>query len=364
MADDQTQGMDPSGTTLPQLPGMSQDQLARRRAMAQALISQGVDFSPVQSKWQGAARLADALVGSLQMYGADKAESQGRQQIINALSKGGDISTVGKALAASPYGSQTGIDLLTQNLINQNKPHKLMPYSADQSILDTTTGKTVVQGTPKIDADTKKAIAAADTAAGSGQDFIDSMNTALELNDKAYSAFSTMAPSSAISGKAALESLTGGEGPATKTMQLNNVVQNAAVQQFRQLFGPRATQRELQVLFDIKGSTDKPAAVRKDIYNRAIKIAQEKIDSNKAQAAALRGGTYYGAGGATPAATAAPPVPGATQMNVSAAGNARPFPTYDILQNLKAHAADPAAKQTFDKYYGAGAADHFLAGGQ
>lgn len=55
------------------------DSVARRRALAQSLLAQGTDTSPVGSWTQGAARLADALVGGYGMRKADAMELAGRQ---------------------------------------------------------------------------------------------------------------------------------------------------------------------------------------------------------------------------------------------------------------------------------------------
>lgn len=387
MADDQTQGMDPSGTTLPSLPGMSQDQLARRRAMAQALISQGVDFSPVQSKWQGAARLADALVGSLQMNAADRAETTGRQQMISALSKGGDISTVGKALAASPYGSQTGIDLLTQNLINQNKYRAPIKLGAGETLLSPTTYQPVAQGAPKpsvgdVELDKKFGADLEQWSASGGyaevESNLDSLQHAVDtLNSKQ----NISGPVVGLAVRQPRDSILGAAA-AAKYPDAFDVAERhkrAVTASMRQILG---SQRAEKLIDEVVGATYDPSLPQEVNANRlGVLIKNLKTAAAAKDRAAQyfsKNGTLKGYQGVVPEnigdvvnaptaampASAAPPVPGANQMNVSATGNARPIPTYDTLQNLKAHAADPQAKQAFDKYYGAGAADHFLAGGQ
>lgn len=47
------------------------DQIVRWRAMADALSKGGSDYSPVQSPWQGAARMGQALAGALMNWKAD-----------------------------------------------------------------------------------------------------------------------------------------------------------------------------------------------------------------------------------------------------------------------------------------------------
>ncbi|MGR9203258.1 hypothetical protein ACU8OG_04810 [Rhizobium leguminosarum] len=48
--------------------GKTQGDLSdQRKRLAYAMLQQGMDTSPVQSPWQGAARLAQALVGGLEI---------------------------------------------------------------------------------------------------------------------------------------------------------------------------------------------------------------------------------------------------------------------------------------------------------
>jgi soluble lytic murein transglycosylase-like protein len=55
-----------------------------RSAIAQAMLTQGIDTSPIQSPWQGAARLANALVGG-SMAGDLRREEQARQKQITDM---------------------------------------------------------------------------------------------------------------------------------------------------------------------------------------------------------------------------------------------------------------------------------------
>lgn len=44
----------------------------KRKQLAYAMLEQGMDMSPVQSPWQGAARLAQALMGGLEIRQQDQ----------------------------------------------------------------------------------------------------------------------------------------------------------------------------------------------------------------------------------------------------------------------------------------------------
>ncbi|WP_170961453.1 hypothetical protein [Rhizobium sophoriradicis] len=47
----------------------------QRKRLAYAMLQQGMDASPVQSPWQGAARLAQALMGGLAIRQADQEQN-------------------------------------------------------------------------------------------------------------------------------------------------------------------------------------------------------------------------------------------------------------------------------------------------
>ncbi len=65
--------------------------IARKRQLANALMQQGMDVSPLASPWQAAARVAQGLVGGLDEHRADTQEQQG-------------ISSANQALAAALQG--------------------------------------------------------------------------------------------------------------------------------------------------------------------------------------------------------------------------------------------------------------------
>jgi hypothetical protein len=54
--------------------------LERRRRLAESLMQQGMDTSPIASPWQGLARMAQAAAGGYDMYRADQNESAARDQ--------------------------------------------------------------------------------------------------------------------------------------------------------------------------------------------------------------------------------------------------------------------------------------------
>lgn len=56
-------------------PGADPQEVRRRRRLAEALLQQGGDTSPILSPWQGAARLAQGLMGGIELGREDKREN-------------------------------------------------------------------------------------------------------------------------------------------------------------------------------------------------------------------------------------------------------------------------------------------------
>lgn len=97
--------------------------IERKRKMAEAMLAQGVDYSPIASPWQGAARMANALVGGLGQRKADKQEAEGmasaREAMIKALN-GGDNAAVIDAVS-NPFMDNNSMGLLSHRYGQLNK---------------------------------------------------------------------------------------------------------------------------------------------------------------------------------------------------------------------------------------------------
>ncbi|MDE0878324.1 MAG: hypothetical protein OSB00_06615 [Sphingomonas bacterium] len=82
---------------------LTPEDIATQRTLAQQQMAAGMDYSPVQSITQGAARVAQALVGRLQMGRLDKASAanaSAEQQIVRSLmGAGGDDPHMLSAIA-------------------------------------------------------------------------------------------------------------------------------------------------------------------------------------------------------------------------------------------------------------------------
>jgi hypothetical protein len=74
---------------------LTPEEIASRRSVTQQQIAAGMDFSPVKSWTQGAARVAQALIGSMEQKKLDKASAanaSASQQILAALTGGGSVA--------------------------------------------------------------------------------------------------------------------------------------------------------------------------------------------------------------------------------------------------------------------------------
>ncbi len=131
----------------------------------------------------------------------------------------------------------------------------------------------------------KKAILEADDAVLASETAISNLRQAKELSKKAYSG-----PAAGTRGYAG--TFLGAEG-AQETSDLNNLVMSNALSQLKSIFGGAPTEGERKILLDIQGSVNQPDSVRQAIYDRAIALANKRLEFNKARAGELRGGTFY-----------------------------------------------------------------------
>jgi hypothetical protein len=207
------------------------------------------------------------------------------------------------------------------------------------------TGKMPREDQQPLSATDKKAIMEADDSVLAAQTAIDNLTKAKELSGKAYSG-----PFASERGYAA--SLLGNEA-GSNTVDLNNLVTTNALSQLKSIFGAAPTEGERKILLDIQGSARLGDTERQKVYDRAIQLAQRRLDFNKRNAEAIRGGTYYKPGGAAtqpagqgaasePAAT--PPKLGDVKIPIDAARDLQSNPT-------------PERRRYFDQLFGEGASD-------
>jgi hypothetical protein len=152
------------------------------------------------------------------------------------------------------------------------------------------TGKMPREDAQPLTATDKKAILEADEAVLTNRAAIDSLTRSLKLSETAFEGFGagTRGYAASFLGK---DSDLGKGGIATEN--LTNEVMSNALGQLKAIFGGAPTEGERQVLMDIQGSVKKTHEVRKEIYERAMGLAQNRLEFNKKRADELRGGQFY-----------------------------------------------------------------------
>jgi hypothetical protein len=152
------------------------------------------------------------------------------------------------------------------------------------------TGKMPREDAQPLTATDKKAILEADEMVLTNQNAIDALRQAKNLSPKAFTG-----PTAGTRGYAASflgeTSDLGKAGIATQ--DLNNLVASNALSQLKSIFGAAPTEGERKILMDIQGSVNQPDAVRQSIYDRAIALADKRLEFNRKKAEELRGNQYY-----------------------------------------------------------------------
>ena len=82
-------------------------------------------------------------------------------------------------------------------------------------------------------------------------------------------------------------------GAVDATQNLDNILQTAALPQLKAIFGGMPTEGERKILLDVQGSSSKPPAVRKEIFDRAERAIQARLKFGAEKVKRLRDGTYF-----------------------------------------------------------------------
>ena len=135
----------------------------------------------------------------------------------------------------------------------------------------------------------RKQINEADDAILANKTVIDNLDQAIAKNDQAYTGLGA-------STRGYLSSLVGAEG-GEATQDVENLVQNQALQQLKSIFGGMPTEGERKILLELQGSVGQSPQVRKEIWKRAKSMAQSRLSLEEQRSNQLRGGTYFRPGG-------------------------------------------------------------------
>uniref|UniRef100_E6VFN0 Cell wall hydrolase SleB n=1 Tax=Rhodopseudomonas palustris (strain DX-1) TaxID=652103 RepID=E6VFN0_RHOPX len=125
---------------------LTPDQIASRRRLAQEMIAQGTSYSPIASPWQGAARVAQALLGGYDDAQAEKQDAQARKDAVAQVAAllGGNAAAASPASAARAMPGPPSLPLPAQaagpadtsnRILEADEPSPLDPPSgADRDL--------------------------------------------------------------------------------------------------------------------------------------------------------------------------------------------------------------------------------------
>ena len=161
------------------------------------------------------------------------------------------------------------------------------------------TGKMPREDAQPLTATDKKAILEADDMISQNESVIKTLNDAKRLSPTANSGWFAGARASIGNNLPDLMVPDSISSPQSSqdTADMDNAVMGSALTQLKTIFGGNPTEGERAILLELQGSSSKPDHIRQKIFDRAIELAQKRLDLNRQRAQELRGGDFYKPGG-------------------------------------------------------------------
>ncbi len=218
---------------------------------------------------------------SVQKYGIDKDYQLGQQELqvkqaleqqkINIEQNQGEVVTGADGMGYIFYKNRPAGNRY-EPLLGQDGKHAKAPVTGqNKGSMSATAQKELFEVTDSISA---------------AQNSIENLRAALNYSKTAYDGFGAT-QRAAVAGN-----LTDSEA-ATATAMLNNIVTGNALEMLKATFGGAPTEGERAILLQLQGSANLPRAQREAIYNRAIQMAERRLQSNQAKAEGIRNGSYF-----------------------------------------------------------------------
>jgi hypothetical protein len=248
---------------------------------------QGAALANMRSKENAAreARLQQSLAADAEQQKANEAYRQ--QQILLEKERNATYAKSAEASASKKtiqeiYDPVSGLP--QKVIMDANNPTDYTPIGGQ---------KNAAQNLTNVD---KEQIIKADEMQQIANGAITNIDHALEINDKAFEG-------TGASSRGYLGANMGREGTewgdaGRATQDLENTTTRNAVTQLKLIFGGNPTEGERAILLDMESAINKPASVRREIYQRAKAAIQARQQFYSQQSDALRGGSYYQQGGA------------------------------------------------------------------
>ncbi|MFQ6186361.1 hypothetical protein ACLMJV_31225 [Sinorhizobium meliloti] len=161
------------------------------------------------------------------------------------------------------------------------------------------TGKFPREDAQSLTATDKKAILEADEMVAANENALKALETAKDLSGEANAGW--FAGTRASIGNNLpdwmVPDFVSSPESSEATTNFDNAVIGQALTSLKTIFGGNPTEGERKILLDLQGSSSLPEGVRGQILDRAIEMANRRLEFNRERAASLRGGDYYKPGG-------------------------------------------------------------------
>ena len=168
---------------------------------------------------------------------------------------------------------------------------KVLPEGGSAIVTDQRAGtsRVVASGEKKMSDDERKAIIEADQTIQAATTASGTLKELMDLNSKSYDGLTAGARATVMG--------TVGSRDAQNTLYMNNLLMGQALDQLKATFGAAPTEGERKILLELQGSVNLPANVRKQIFERAQKLVDERLAAQRQRASELRDKTYFKPGG-------------------------------------------------------------------
>lgn len=157
------------------------------------------------------------------------------------------------------------------------------------------TGKLPREDQQTLTAVDKKAILEADDMVAVNEGAITALKQAKELSSKANAGWlsGTRATIGSNLPDWVVPDFISSPESSAATQDFDNAVIGQALTQLKAIFGGAPTEGERKILLDLQGSSNLQPEVREKILERAIQMAERRLEFNRQRAAEMRGGTYF-----------------------------------------------------------------------
>lgn len=139
----------------------------------------------------------------------------------------------------------------------------------------------------KLSSNAEKAIEKADETIQRGASISGMLGRALELNKKAYAGWGANARAKVVG------SLSDDSENANATLELENILNQKALMELKDLFVGATTNVELEVNQHLQGLRSPNPQVREKILARLKELVDERVEFNRSKRARISQGTYY-----------------------------------------------------------------------